>query len=254
MDKDKKRKALQEAQAAPGAGAITINETGNKSFEMLYPAWTEVAPHEAIMASLPSSGAACFTGSYGTGRIDNGMGLFEMSAAGGDEVPLKRVLPEERSARYAVLRIMAKAPTIDSAVKMHIANALNSQSDTIDSVYIKSRDGTENKIVRELNNVLMPIINKDLNEWARKAAVYGSCFARVYGEQSVGIKIVRCDYYTHPRFIQKYEKKGRLAGYTSTYQGANNFNRQIQLLPPWTFVGFEIPEWYDMETLGCVVN
>lgn len=247
MSKDKKWKM----PAALASNIVTVNETGNKSFEALYPAWTEVAPRETVMVSLPATGAAYFTGGNGAGYMGNGLGVFDVSASGGDEVPLKRILPEGRAARYEVLRIMAKDPTIDSAIKMHIASALNSKFNTAESVYIKSKDLSDkkNKIVEDLNNVLMPIINKDLNEWARKAAVYGSCFARVYGEQSVGIKNVRCDYYTHPRFIQKFEKNGRLAGYTTTHQGANNLNRQLQLLPPWTFVGFEIPEWYDRENI-----
>lgn len=98
----------------------------------------------------------------------------------------------------------------------------------------------------------MPIINKDLNEWARKAAVYGSCFVRVHGQEGVGLTNVRCDYYTHPAHIQKYEKAGRLAGYTTTFQGTSAYSRQLQLLPPWTFVGFEIPEWWDCEYLEPV--
>lgn len=253
MNKEKKRKSTERHQSAilPVPGTLTANDTDSKSLASLYPAWGEVAPREAVMVGLPATGAAYFSGGNGSGYIDNGMNVFGVSVSGSDEVPLKRVLPEERSARYAVLRVMAKDPTIDSAIKMHIANALSSKSDTVESVYIKSRidGGKESSIVTELNDVLMPIISKDLNEWARKAAVYGSCFVRVYGEQGIGIKNVRCDFYTHPRFVQKFEKNGRLAGFTTTYQGANNFNRQIQLLPPWTFVGFEIPEWYDMENL-----
>jgi len=245
MNKDKKRKASPY-------NAITVGETGNKSLDTLYPAYKDVTPHEAVMVWLPATGAGFFASSnIVAGAEGNGLNVFGSSASGGDEVPLKRVLPEDRAARYEVLRIMAKDPTIDSAVKMHIANALNSKSDTVDSVFIKSKnpDSKENSIVEDLNNALMPMINKDLNEWARKAAVYGSCFARIYGEQSVGIKNIRCDFYTQPKFIQKFEKNGRLAGYTTTYQGTRSFNRRIQLLPPWTFVGFEIPEWYDRETI-----
>lgn len=225
---------------------------GVPSLEALYPAWTTVAHQEAVAASLPAAaGVLAFPGGGRTGS--GGLDIFGAAASGSDEVrsPLKRVLPEERAARYEVLRIMSKDPTIDSAIKMHIANALNSRSDTVESVFIKSRDVGDkaNRIVEELNNVLMPIITLGLNEWARKAAVYGSCFVRVYGERGTGITNVRCDFYTHPRFIKKFEKNGRLAGFTATYQGAGSHTRQIRLLPPWLFVGFEIPEWHDSETL-----
>ena len=156
MSKDKKRKTPPEIQPAVLAPSIvTVNETGHKSFETLYPAWVDVAPREAVMASLPATGAAYFAGGNGSGYMDNGWSVFSVSASGGDEIPLKRILPEERAARYEVLRIMAKDPTIDSAIKMHIANALNSKSDTVESVYIKGKDlsDKENKIVVDLNNV-----------------------------------------------------------------------------------------------------
>lgn len=257
MRKDKEKTDKKNSPAVATSGwtspinIITATETGNKSLETIFPGWNEVSPHETVMVGLPATGAAYFTGFNGS--INSGDSSCNACGltTGADEVPFKRTLPEQRGARYAVLRLMAKDPTIDSAIKMHISNALSSKSDTTDSVFIKGKneDGKEDKIVTELRSLLMPIINKDLNEWARKAAVYGSCFVRVYGQQGVGIQNVRCDYYTHPRFIQKYEKAGRLAGFTTTYQGTNSYSRQLQLLPPWTFVGFEIPEWWDSENI-----
>ncbi|MBQ9406350.1 MAG: hypothetical protein IJU37_06370 [Desulfovibrio sp.] len=230
---------------------ITASETGNKALESMYPAWPDVNPRETIMVGLPASGAAYFTGGFAGQSLEGTWTKLFGAASGSDEVPFKRVLPEDRFARYVVLHLMAKDPTIDSAIKMHIANALSSRSDSVESVFIKAKDykGKTDKIVDDLRATLMPIILKDVNEWARKAAVYGSCFARVYGKQGTGIQSVRCDFYTHPRFIQKYEKGGRLAGFTTTYQCVNPHAGPLRLLPPWTFVGFEIPEWWDAETL-----
>ena len=230
---------------------ITASETGNKALESMYPAWPDVNPRETIMVGLPASGAAYFTGGFAGQSLEGTWTKLFGAASGSDEVPFKRVLPEDRFARYVVLHLMAKDPTIDSAIKMHIANALSSRSDSVESVFIKAKDykGKSDKIVDDLRATLMPIILKDVNEWARKAAVYGSCFARVYGKQGTGIQSVRCDFYTHPRFIQKYEKGGRLAGFTTTYQCVNPHAGPLRLLPPWTFVGFEIPEWWDAETL-----
>ncbi|MBQ7609085.1 MAG: hypothetical protein IJU76_14140 [Desulfovibrionaceae bacterium] len=220
----------------------------------IFPGWEMVDQRESLMVGLPATGAAYFAAGRVGVTVENQKAEQSAfgGARGGDFVPLKHVLPQDRAARYAILRQMAKDPTIDSALKMHISNALSAKSDDTDAVYINSVDGTDNKIVEELRAVLMPIIDRDLNEWARKAAVYGSCFARVYGEPGQGITNVRCEYHTHPRFIQKFEKGGRLAGYTSTYQGANSHGRQVQLLPPWFFVGFEIPEWEDFENLEPV--
>lgn len=78
---------------------------------------------------------------------------------------------------------------------------------------------------------------------------YGTAFVRVYGTQGRGVLNVRSDYYTHPRFIKKYEKAGQLAGFTTSHQGASpeSQSRNILLLPPWSFVEFQLPSWRNME-------
>lgn len=214
----------------------------------IFPGWSAVDQHESVMVGLPAAGGAYFAGGLGgsIGAVTH-KDIGALVAKNGDTATISHLLPEDRSARYAVLKLMSKDPTIDSAIKMHISNALSAKTDTAESVFIDSVDGKPNKIVEDVRNTLMPIINKELNEWARKAAIYGSCFARVYGKQGVGIENVRCDFYTHPRYIAKFEKAGRLAGFTATYQGSRISSQQIKLLPPWTFVGFEIPERWDCD-------
>ena len=219
-----------------------------RALTAIYPGWGMVEERESLMVGLPASASAYFSGGIRGGVDTNHDGGILGSATSSDAAQITHVLPEDRSARYAVLRLMAKDPTIDSAIKMHIANALSARTDSGESVFISPAEGAgQDKIVDDLRATLMPFIKKDLNEWARKAAVYGSCFARVYGAQGIGIQNIRCDYYTHPRFIQKFEKGGRLAGYTTTYQGTNQANQRLRLRPPWSFVGFEIPEWWDCE-------
>ncbi|WP_304038192.1 portal protein [Desulfovibrio piger] len=219
-----------------------------RALTAIYPGWGMVEERESLMVGLPASASAYFSGGIRGGVDTNHDGGILGSATSSDAAQITHVLPEDRSARYAVLRLMAKDPTIDSAIKMHIANALSARTDSGESVFISPAEGAgQDKIVDDLRATLMPFIKKDLNEWARKAAVYGSCFARVYGAQGIGIQNIRCDYYTHPRFIQKFEKGGRLAGYTTTYQGTNQANQRLRLMPPWSFVDFEIPEWWDCE-------
>ena len=231
----------QEAASSSKAG---------RALTAIYPGWGMVEERESLMVGLPASASAYFSGGIRGGVDTNHDGGILGSATSSDAAQITHVLPEDRSARYAVLRLMAKDPTIDSAIKMHIANALSARTDSGESVFISPAEGAgQDKIVDDLRATLMPFIKKDLNEWARKAAVYGSCFARVYGAQGIGIQNIRCDYYTHPRFIQKFEKGGRLAGYTTTYQGTNQANQRLRLMPPWSFVGFEIPEWWDCEDI-----
>ena len=241
---EKELTKLQDSLALYGES----KSKSNKALAEVFDGWKNVDHREALMVGLPASGSAYFAaGRYGQHPSSFQGDRCHAQTTGCDSVRAKYLLPQDRAARYAVLQQMAFDPTIDCAVQMHIANALSAKADQTNSVYIDTvEEGKEDKIVTELRSLLTPIIDHDLYEWAHKAAIFGSCFTRVYGEQGVGITGVRSDYYTHPRFIQKFEKAGKLAGFTSSYQGANNFGRQIQLLPPWTFVGFEIPVWEDM--------
>lgn len=221
------------------------------SLGSLYPAWTLVDQREAGMVDLPASASAYFSCGTGGGTISQRDVPFGI-ATGNNAVKITHTLPIDRAARYAVLKAMMADPTIQGAVQMHLANALSARSDTGESVFIESVDGKPNAMVDELRAALMPTILKDLNEWGRKAAVYGSCFVRVYGKPGVGIQNVRCDYYTRPQFVKKFEKAGRLAGFTTTHQGVRNTNHRLQLMPPWSMVGFEIPEWTDADELEPV--
>lgn len=110
------------------------------------------------------------------------------------------------------LESMARDPTIDSALKMHIGHALSVKSDSWEAVAIDPVEPGGDKIVDELKAVLQQLFNEQIGKWGYNAALYGTAFVRGYGEQGKGILNVRSDYYTHPRFIKKYEKAGQLAG------------------------------------------
>ena len=223
-------------QKAPPADSRT-------AFDGLYPGFFAVNDREAGMVDLPGSAAAYFP----VGVTGNGIATADQSSAQGvfssEEAHLVRQLPRERQTRYLALEIMAEDPTIDCAIKMHMAHALSARSDTGQVVSIESVTDDKDPIVNDLRNTLQARINRELNEWAYNAAVYGAHYVRVYGGQQKGITNIRSDYYTHPRFIKKFEKAGQLAGFTTTYQGTTGAHSRIRLMPPWAFVGFEIPQW-----------
>lgn len=222
-----------------------------KALGGLYPAHFLVDEREAHTVDLPVSAASYFTGfgsrSAGLSFVDPGPG-GEPSISG-EESPFARSLPYERVARYAALQTMADDPTIDSAIKMHIGHALSVKSDSGEAIVIEPVDPKGDDVADELRAVLQGLINEQLGEWGYNAALYGTAFVRVYGERGKGILNVRSDYYTHPRFIKKYEKAGQLAGFTASHQGTSPEarSRQIRLLPPWSFVEFQIPTWRNME-------
>lgn len=227
----------------------------------IWPGWGDTSERERVSVGLPASAASYFSPGMRNGIIpgyggngSSGSTSEETSACLGlasTEKHSRRrimpVLPIDRAARYAILHTMAMDPTIQCALQMHIANALSPRLDNGEAVSILPVDGADNKMVDDLVNVIMPIVNEHLNEIAWKTAIYGTSFLRVYGREKVGIEAVRCDYYTHPRFVQKYSKAGRLAGYTTNYQNTRQSLNGIRLLPPWYFVAFDIPEFWDNE-------
>jgi len=170
-------------------------------------------------------------------------GVFSSTSEDGQEF---YELPKSRHGRYSIYDTMSSDPTIDSAIKMHIAQALSARSDTGEIVKIESVNDETNAIVTELQTFLQPIINKECHAWAYNAALYGSWYVRPYLADKRGILSIRSDYYTHPRFVNEYQQAGRLAGFSSTWQQAGRSG--LVLMNPWSFVGFKIPIWHAPKT------
>lgn len=200
--------------------------------------WSRLFPGftQADASGLPIAG-----GIY-EGFIGDATNLGGVSDTLGEGEQQLYELPKERIPKYAIYDAMSSDPTIDSALKMHIAHALSARSDTGEILTIESTGDGDNPVVKDLRDNLLHIINRDCQQWAYSAALYGITFARVYGKEGVGITHLRHDYYTHPRHIRAYEKAGQLAGYASAHQQAANGGK-IELMEPWDFVQFRIPIW-----------
>lgn len=155
-------------------------------------------------------------------------------------------LPKSRHARYTIYDTMASDPTIDSALKMHIAHALSANADSGEIIKIESVNDEENPIVKELQTTIMQIVNRNCHAWAYNAALYGCWYTRVYVKEKEGIQSVRSDFYTHPRFVNEYHQAGQLAGFSSTWQQAGAAG--MQMMEPWKFVSFKIPVWKSVKT------
>ena len=254
---------------------------GNPVLGALYPAYAAADPLERRSVRLPAPSSAYWGPGQTPGPANSNRAedvLTRTTQEGTCEIFHR--LPTDRAARYAILHLMAEDPTIDAAIKMHVSNALSAKQDTGEYVYIELRrtldaedreEGTgpvdavltdnpaigptafsrkgnpkPQEVVDGLNGLLSESLRADLLEWARKTIVYGICPVRVYGAPGVGITSLRCDFYTHPRFVTRYEKGGRVAGYTSAWQSAAPGGlKGIELLPPWYYVCFEIPEKDD---------
>ena len=233
-------------------------------WQRIFPGFTGTADPRGI-TSIPGSGVyESFAGDVlsglngggisgnsvtGYGGTDNeglangpGTGIIPaMTAGDSDGYPI-RSLPPARHAKYSLFDIMASDPTIDSALKMHIANALSAKPDTGEIISIESIGDETNPMVEELRS-LHDIINSNCQHWAYQAAKYGVWYARVYGEQGKGVTHIRSDYYTHPRYTGEYEQGGQLAGFVSTYQQTSKSGGAVELMEPWKFLAFKLPIW-----------
>ena len=152
-------------------------------------------------------------------------------------------LPNNRLLKYKIFRVMADDPTIDSALKMHIAHALSAKSDTGEIVSIESTSDKDDPITIDLRNTFKEMVNRNIQFWAYNAALNGVWFARVYGQQRKGVELVRSDYYSHPQFVRSYEQAGQIAGYTAAHQNPMQNAGYIKLMEPWKFIAFRIPIW-----------
>lgn len=220
-----------------------------KALSLLYPATRDVKERQRRMVNLPAQASGYFDGIVTADGTLTGMtnAIYSVSA---DESEVLHNLPFERTSRYGFLDIMAEDPTIDLAIKMHIGNALSPKQDTGEVFSIESASEETNHIVEDLRHTFQTMLHQELHEWAYGAAVHGTHFCRVYGKPGEGVSHIRSDYYTHPRFIIKYEQAGRPAGYATAWQGSVVKKGNVRLMDPWTFVEFKIPHWNVQSTVA----
>ncbi|MFW1108381.1 portal protein [Vibrio parahaemolyticus] len=181
-----------------------------------------------------------------SGKIDELIGK-ESSQSESETEKLITPFPKSRQSGYLKYEEMSLDPTIDSALKMHVANALSAKTDTGEILFISSTkdggNGNDDKIVNDLRNTVGRWFNEHAEAIAFQAAKYGICYVRPYMENGKGIKHIRFDHYTHPAHIRCYERAGLLCGYVSKYQRSIEKKGMVELMPPWRFIPFKIPKW-----------
>lgn len=169
--------------------------------------------------------------------------------SGEDTENLIKPFPTSRQMAYSKLDEMALDPTIDSALRMHVANALSAKTDTGELMFIQSTKDADDAIVKDLRDVVGKFLNANAEAIAYNAAKYGMDTVRPYCEWGIGIKHVRHDFYTLPAFIKQYERAGLPCGFTSKYQRSLERKGMIELMPPWKFTPFKIPKWGSQSNL-----
>ncbi len=210
-------------------------------FELLFPGAKGVTPLEERCAELPPMATG-----YGGGDLrGHPSDPSATHTVTGNAMALAE-FPTDRLGKYPVLGFMAKDPTIDSALKLHVANALAADGETGNVLSIDSASDDKDPIVNELRDRFKETFNQNVQSWAYQSALFGVNYTRIYGATGEGVTNIRSDYYTHPRFVREFEQSGSLAGYTTSYQGAST---DIRLMKPWEFVGFKCPLWKKDENI-----
>lgn len=222
---------MAKKKKAPDTRAI-----GLKALDLLFPARKSITDYDARNVDLPAQTAGFF-GDFGDQVIDPVQHVFALTT---DEDKLIHSLPSDRISKYGFLEAMASDPTVESAIQMHIAHAMSADLNSGQILRIESSTDAENAFVKDLKEVFEEDLNSKAKSWVYPAAIYGVNYMRVYSGQGKGVLHIRNDFYTHPRHVREYEHAGRLAGFTTAYQGAQ---KTVMLMPPWSMVAVKIPYW-----------
>jgi hypothetical protein len=219
----------------------------------VFPSYSGVSAYDARNVDIPSSGGGLIAPRFSSEF--NQLKSLDGDATGESKNIPK--MPTERLSKYPFFRTMASDPTIDSAIKMHLSHAFSSNEETGDIVRFESVADEHNEIVEDLRNTFKDMINENLHKWAYPAAIFGVNYARIYGENKIGITHIRNDYYTNPEFVKEFEQAGRLAGFTCGYNGGHD---EVRLLEPWKMAAFKTPFYHNssmiepMRVSGAEVN
>jgi hypothetical protein len=147
----------------------------------------------------------------------------------------------ERAEKYAQYAEMANDPLVDEALTIHVSNALSADTETRQAITLATNQEEFADLVKELNDELMPMINKDIVDWAKTMVTYGVSYVRPYAKDGQGITHIEHSYWTLPHHVREYERSGLLAGYTNMYLKERSKGAAVQLAPPWTLVPIKVP-------------
>ena len=201
-------------------------------------------PRSVNLPITSTIGSGAVVARSGIGYMNNAATLDPLSNTG-DEITINAVLPSDRRARYDILETMAKSPTLNAALSIHISHALSVDKKSRASFSIVPIDKADEETkahCEELMNDIGHMIDKDLPSWAMIMCIYGVSYVRPHAEHGKGITSIESSYYTLPHFINEFYRGGQLVGFTGDYI-LNPDNNKRALADPWDLVPMRVPFW-----------
>lgn len=123
---------------------------------------------------------------------------------------------EVRISKYERIKNLESDGIISSAVSLLVTAALGGHETTGDVVFIeKNPDITpeQEKIIVDLQQSLLPILNEVIYSIAYIGAMYGDSYARLHIKKGEGVQSVMVNELTHPTKIVPYERGGASVGF-----------------------------------------
>jgi len=191
-----------------------------------------------------SSGSSVVSRSAVTGAPGQIDGEGAMSGSG-DSITSTALLPGDRHGQYSIFEEMAKSPTVNAALSIHITYALAPDKRTGRSFAITPKDLNDKDAAdrcAELTADLGDMINTLLPSMAMIMSVFGTSYCRPYAEQGKGITGIESSYYTLPYFVREYYQGNQLVGFAGDYITKLNSSEQV-LSEPWLLVPMKTPFW-----------
>ena len=119
---------------------------------------------------------------------------------------------------YAKYQQMLQNSFVNAGLRLHVTAALGGHESKGDVVFIEctpeaEKDPKKKKIIDDLNLDLRELLNKNIYTLAFNAIAWGDSYARVYGQDKVGVTDLLCDEMVLPPLVQPFEQGSKTVGY-----------------------------------------
>lgn len=119
---------------------------------------------------------------------------------------------------YQKWHYMMGDPICSTGLRLHVTMALGGHETTGDTVFLERKadvpkGSQQDKIVKGLQSIVQPMINKHAHTMCFNACGFGDAYARVYTKDKVGLLDIDSSDTYYPQLVQPYERANDTVGY-----------------------------------------